>query len=70
MCMHTRFLDQRNIICNKARKFQDWRTLESLKKTIPLRDFLFPTFEIPKKNGTIRVVTDVSKLKLFLKRGI
>jgi hypothetical protein len=29
---------------------------------------LFPSFAIPKKNGTIRVVTDFRKLSLFLKR--
>jgi hypothetical protein len=28
---------------------------------------LFPSFEIPKKNGTIRVVTDFRKLNLLLK---
>jgi hypothetical protein len=28
---------------------------------------LFPTFSIPKKNGTIRVVTDFKKLILLLK---
>jgi hypothetical protein len=28
---------------------------------------LFPTFAIPKKNGTIRVVTDFRKLNLLLK---
>jgi hypothetical protein len=27
----------------------------------------FPSFAIPKKNGTIRVVTDFSKLNLLLK---
>jgi hypothetical protein len=27
-----------------------------------------PSFEIPKKNGTIRVVTDFRKLNLLLKR--
>jgi hypothetical protein len=27
---------------------------------------LFPSFEIPKKNGTIRVVTDFRKLNLLL----
>jgi hypothetical protein len=32
--------------------------------------FLFPEFEIPKKNGMIRVVTDFRKLKLLLKRKI
>jgi hypothetical protein len=30
--------------------------------------FLFPSFAIPKKNGTIRVVTDFRKLNLLLKR--
>jgi hypothetical protein len=29
-----------------------------------------PSFTIPKKNGTIRVVTDFRNLKLFLKRRI
>jgi hypothetical protein len=29
-----------------------------------------PSFEIPKKNGTIRVVTDFRKLKLKLKRRL
>jgi hypothetical protein len=29
---------------------------------------LFPSFAIPKKNGTIRVVTDFRKLNLLLKR--
>jgi hypothetical protein len=28
---------------------------------------IFPSFEIPKKNGTIRVVTDLRKLNLLLK---
>jgi hypothetical protein len=31
---------------------------------------LSPSFAIPKKNGTIRVVTDVRKLKLLLKRKV
>jgi hypothetical protein len=31
---------------------------------------LFPSFAIPKKNGTIRVVTDFRKLSLFLKHPI
>jgi hypothetical protein len=30
----------------------------------------YPTFAIPKKNGTIRVVIDFRKLNLFLKRHI
>jgi hypothetical protein len=29
---------------------------------------IFPSFAIPKKNGTIRVVTDFRKLNLLLKR--
>jgi hypothetical protein len=29
-----------------------------------------PTFEIPKKIGTIRVVSDFRKLNLLLKRGM
>jgi hypothetical protein len=29
---------------------------------------VFPSFAIPKKNGTIRVVTDFRKLNLLLKR--
>jgi hypothetical protein len=29
---------------------------------------LFPSFAVPKKNGTIRVVTDFRKLDLLLKR--
>jgi hypothetical protein len=29
---------------------------------------IFPSFAIPKKNGTIRVVTDFRKLYLLLKR--
>jgi hypothetical protein len=29
---------------------------------------MFPSFAIPKKNGTIRVVTDFRKLNLLLKR--
>jgi hypothetical protein len=29
-----------------------------------------PSFAIPKKNGTIRVVTDFRKLKLLLKRNM
>jgi hypothetical protein len=29
-----------------------------------------PSFAIPKKNGTIRVVTDFRKLKLLLKHGM
>jgi hypothetical protein len=29
---------------------------------------MFPSFSIPKKNGTIRVVTDFRKLNLLLKR--
>jgi hypothetical protein len=32
--------------------------------------FLFPSFAIPKKNGTIRVVTDFRKLNLLLKSKI
>jgi hypothetical protein len=39
--------------CNRARKFQDWWTLKSLKKNILLNGLPVPTFEIPKKNGTI-----------------
>jgi hypothetical protein len=31
---------------------------------------LFPSFEIPKKNGTIRVVTDFRKLNLLLKHKL
>jgi hypothetical protein len=31
---------------------------------------IFPTFAIPKKNGTIRVVTDFRKLNLLLKHRI
>jgi hypothetical protein len=31
---------------------------------------LFPSFAIPKKNGTIRVVTDFRKLNLLLKSKI
>jgi hypothetical protein len=33
-------------------------------------DSRIPSFAIPKKNGTIRVVTDFRKLKLLLKRGM
>jgi hypothetical protein len=29
-----------------------------------------PSFEIPKKNGTIRVITDFRKLNLLLKRRL
>jgi hypothetical protein len=31
---------------------------------------LFPSFVIPKKNGTIRVVTDFRKLNLLLKHNM
>jgi hypothetical protein len=31
---------------------------------------LFPSLEIPKKNGIIRVVTDFRKLNLLLKRSM
>jgi hypothetical protein len=31
---------------------------------------LFPSFAIPKKNGTIRVLTDFSSLNLLLKRRV
>jgi hypothetical protein len=31
-------------------------------------EWAFPSFEIPKKNGKIRVVTDFMKLNLLLKR--
>jgi hypothetical protein len=31
---------------------------------------LFPSFAIPKKNGTIKVVTDFRKLSLFLKHRV
>jgi hypothetical protein len=31
-------------------------------------DCVIPSFAIPKKNGTIRVVTDIRKLNLLLKR--
>jgi hypothetical protein len=39
-----------------------------LKKTIPLNGLLcVPSFVIPKKNGTVRDVTDFTKLNLLLK---
>jgi hypothetical protein len=42
-----------------------------LKKTIPLNGLpLLPSFGIPIKNGTIRVVTDFRKLKLLLKHAM
>jgi hypothetical protein len=31
---------------------------------------VFSTFAIPNKNGTIRIVTDFSKVKLLLKRRV
>jgi hypothetical protein len=31
-------------------------------------DSTLPSFEIPKKNGTVKVVTDFRKLNLWLKR--
>jgi hypothetical protein len=31
---------------------------------------LFPSFAVPKKNGTIRVVTDFRKLNLLLKQRV
>jgi hypothetical protein len=48
---------------------KDWWTLESLKKTIPKKG-LSQSFVIPKKNGTIRVVTDFRKIKLLLKHAM
>jgi hypothetical protein len=33
-------------------------------------EWAYPSFAIPKKNGTIRVVTDFRKLNLLLKRSI
>jgi hypothetical protein len=53
--------------------------LQQSKKTLRLVDigvleedysseWSSPSFEIPKKNGTIRVVTDFRKLNLLLKR--
>jgi hypothetical protein len=33
-------------------------------------EWSFPSFVIPKKNGTIKVVTDLRKLNLLLKRRL
>jgi hypothetical protein len=63
----TLFLDQWNNNCNKAKKVRlvDIGVLEEDYSSEWAS--LFPSFEIPKKNGTIRVVTDFRKVNLLLK---
>jgi hypothetical protein len=62
MPMLTLFLDQWNNNCNIAKKVRlvDIGVLEEDYSSEWAS--LFPSFEIPKKNGTIRVVIDFRKL--------
>jgi hypothetical protein len=71
MRVYTRFLDQWNNNSNIARKIE----IERLVHIGVLEEdyssewaSLLPTFAIPKRNVTIRVVTDFRKLNLLLKR--
>jgi hypothetical protein len=66
--MHTLFLDQWNNNCNFAKKLQDCWKFEILKKNISLIGLdCSPKLGIPKRNGTIRVVSNFRKLNLLLK---
>jgi hypothetical protein len=60
----TLLLDQWNNKCNKVRKIVrlvDIGVLEEEQDYSSEWASLFPSFAIPKKNGTIRVVTDFRK---------
>jgi hypothetical protein len=69
MRVHTLFLDQWNNNCNKARE----KIVRLVDIGVLEEDYSsewatrIPSFAIPKKNGTTRVVTDFRKLKLVLK---
>jgi Reverse transcriptase (RNA-dependent DNA polymerase) len=65
MLTHILFLRQWSN--NYIRKFQDWWTLDSLKKNMLLNGHTLPILAISKKNGTIRVVSDFRKLNSLLK---
>jgi hypothetical protein len=65
MVAHILFLVQGSKNC--VRKLQDWWTLESLKE-IYTSEWASSSFDISKKNGTIRAVSDFRKLNSLHKR--
>jgi hypothetical protein len=69
MRLHTLFLDQWNNNYKPSKEIVRLVDTGALEKDYYSEwAYRIPTFGIPKKNGTIRVVTDFTNLKLLLKR--